>query len=286
MSKDRLTSYAGLGSAAAPASAPSLQYLDYLRRERRSRITVRGWQIGLLVLFLVLWEVLPRLQLLNPLFTSYPSAIWPTFIDLLKESPQQASILKHAWSTLFATVIGFSLATVLGVACAALLWRWYTLYKILDPYLVVANAMPKTAFVPIFYLWLGATLSIYGMSLAISLFITIMIIYTGYRGIDPNKIKLAQTFGATRGQIFRKVIFPGSVPSMFAALKVNVGLSLVGVVVGEFQSANLGLGYLILYGSQIFKLNIVMTSITLLSLLSVALYLVLYYLEALITKGR
>jgi len=113
-----------------------------------------------------------------------------------------------------------------------------------------------------------------------------MVIYTGYRGIDPNKIKLAQTFGATRGQIFRKVVVPGSVPSLFAALKVNVGLSLTGVVVGEFQSASLGLGYLIQYGSQIFKLNIVMTSITILALISVALYVVLYYLETLITRGR
>lgn len=265
---------------------PSAQYLGYLRRERWSRITVRGSQIGVLVVFLILWEMLPRLQLVNPLFTSYPSAIWPTFLELLNESPQQPSILKHAWSTVFATVVGFSLATVLGVACAAALWRWHTLYKILDPYLVVANAMPKTAFVPIFYLWLGATLSIYGMSLSISLFITIMIIYAGYQGVDPNKVKLAQTFGATRGQIFHKVVFPGSVPSLFAALKVNVGLSLVGVVVGEFQSANLGLGYLIQYGSQIFKLNIVMTAITILALVSVALYLVIYYLEALVTRGR
>ena len=112
----------------------------------------------------------------------------------------------------------------------------------LDPYLVVANAMPKTAFVPIFYIWLGATLSIYGMSLAISLFVTVLMIYSGFQGIDPNKIKLAQTFGASKAQILAKVVLPGSVPTFIAALKVNAGLSLVGVVVGEFQSANLGLG--------------------------------------------
>ena len=113
--------------------------------------------------------------------------------------------------------------------------------------------MPKTAFVPIFYIWLGATMSIYGMSLAISLFITILMIYSGFQGIDPNKIKLAQTFGATKGQILTKVVLPGSVPTLIATLKVNAGLSLVGVVVGEFQSASIGLGYLIQYGSQIFK---------------------------------
>src|SRR5437899_1447456 len=122
---------------------------------------------------------------------------------------------------------------VLGTAVAAALWWWWnTLYQVLDPYLVVANAMPKTAFVPIFYIWLGATLSIYGMSLAISLFITILMIYSGFQGIDPNKVKLAQTFGASKGQILTKVVLPGSVPTLIAALKVNGGLSLVGVVDG------------------------------------------------------
>ena len=139
---------------------------------------------------------------------------------------------------------------------------------------------------PIFYIWLGATLSIYGMSLAISLFITILILYNGFREVDPNKIKLAQTFGASRAQIFRKVIFPGSVPTMFAALKVNVGLSLVGVVVGELQSATIGLGYLIQYGSQVFKLNIVMTAVSILAVLSVLLYAMIYFLEAAISRRR
>ena len=171
------------------------------------------------------------------------------------------------------TVVGFTAAMVLGVAIASVLWWWDSLYKVLDPYLVVANAMPKTAFVPIFYIWLGAALSVYGMSLAISLFITILMIYSGFQGVDPNKIKLAQTFGASKAQILAKVVLPGSVPTLIAALKVNAGLSLVGVVVGEFQSANLGLGYLIVYGSQILKMNIVMTAITLLAIVSSLMYL-------------
>ena len=119
-------------------------------------------------MFLVLWEVLPKALIVNPVLTSYPSALWPTFVELLKSTPQQASILTHTWATVLATVLGFTGAMVLGTAVAAALWWWSTLYKVLDPYLVVANAMPKTAFVPIFYIWLGATMSIYGMSLAIS----------------------------------------------------------------------------------------------------------------------
>ncbi len=264
----------------------SLQYQDWLTHERRGRLAVRAAQLAILVVFLVLWEVLPKAHIVNPLFTSYPSALWPTFVELLQETPRQAGILTHAWFTIFATIIGFTAAMVLGVAIAAALWWWNALYKVLDPYLVVANAMPKTAFVPIFYIWLGATLSIYGMSLAISLFIAILMIYSGFQGIDPNKIKLAQTFGATKGQLLTKVVLPGSIPTLIAALKVNVGLSLVGVVVGEFQSANIGLGYLIQYGSQIFKLNIVMTAITILAIVSSVMYLAISWLEAAVMRRR
>src|SRR5215212_208609 len=276
----------GVLAAAQVGPQPSPQYLAWLRRERRGRLTVRAAQLAILVVFLVLWEVLPKAHILNPLLTSYPSALWPTFIELLKSTPQQASILTHTWFTVFATVLGFTAAMVLGTAIAAMLWWWDALYKVLDPYLVVANAMPKTAFVPIFYLWLGATMSIYGMSLAISLFITILMIYSGFQGIDPNKIKLAQTFGASKWQILTKVVLPGSVPTLIAALKVNAGLSLVGVVVGEFQSASLGLGYLIQYGSQIFKMNIVMTAITILAIVSSLMYLAISWLEAAVMRRR
>src|ERR1700729_382614 len=200
-------------SEAALPAAMSKQYGDWLRRERRNRLAVRAAQLAILVVCLILWEVLPRLQIINPLFTSYPSAIWPTFIGMLKASPQQASIQTHTLSTVFATIAGFTAAMIIGTAVAAALWWWNTLYRVLDPYLVVANAMPKTAFVPIFYIWLGATLSIYAMSLAISLFITILVIYNGFQGIDPNKIKPAQTFGASRRQILAKVVLPGSVPT-------------------------------------------------------------------------
>jgi NitT/TauT family transport system permease protein len=247
---------------------------------------VRGAQLAILVVFLVLWEILPKAQIINPFLTSYPSALWPTFLDLLKKTPQQASILTHTWATVLATVIGFTAAMVLGTIIASALWWWSGLYKVLDPYLVVANAMPKTAFVPIFYLWLGASLSIYGMSLAISLFITILMIYNGLQGIDPNKVKLAQTFGASKRQILAKVVLPGSVPTLIATLKVNAGLSLVGVVVGEFQSANLGLGYLIQYGSQIFKMNIVMTAVTILAILSSLLYLAISGIEKAVMRRR
>lgn len=270
----------------ATLASASPQYRNWLQRNRRDQIFVRVTQLAVLLVLLILWEVLPKAQIINPLFTSYPSMLWPTFLELLTATPQQASILSHTLSTVVATVIGFAAAMVLGTTIAATLWWWNSLYKVLDPYLVVANAMPKTAFVPIFYIWLGATLSIYGMSLAISLFVTILMIYSGFQSIDPNKIKLAQSFGASKGQILRKVVMPGSVPTLIATLKVNAGLSLVGVVVGEFQSANLGLGYLIQYGSQIFKMNIVMTAVTILAIVSSVMYLAISWLEAAVMRRR
>ena len=211
----------------------------------------------------------------NPLFTSYPSALWPTFISMLMDG----SLLGHAWSTVFATMVGFALSMIFGIIVAAMIWWSNFAYKVLDPFLVLANAMPKTAFVPIFYVWLGSTYSVYGIAIAIALFITIMMVYNGFQNIDPNKMKLLRTFGATRWQILTKVIIPGSVPTLIATLKISFGLSLVGVVVGEFQSSNSGLGYLILYGSQIFQFNLVMTAITVLAIISGLIYLVIFQLE-------
>jgi NitT/TauT family transport system permease protein len=265
---------------------PSAKYRQWLRRERSGRLNVRFTQLALLMVVLMLWEILPRAQIVNPLFTSYPSVIWPTFLDMLKTTPQQASILVHTWSTLVATFVGFTVAMVIGTAVAAALWWWDSLYKVLDPYLVVANALPKTAFVPIFYIWLGPSLSIYGIALAISLFVTVLMIYSGFQSTDPNKIKLAQTFGASKAQILIKVVLPGSIPTFIAALKVTAGLSLVGVVVGEFQSANFGLGYLIQYGSQIFKMNIVMVAVTILAIVSSLMYLAISWLEAAVMRRR
>lgn len=274
------------GMAATKGATPSPDYAAWLRKERRRHLSIRATQVAILLVFLVFWEVLPRAQIVNPMLTSYPSALWPAFLDLMKDNPQLPNIFVHTWGTVFATVVGFTAAMVIGTVIAAILWWWESLYKVLDPYLVVANAMPKTAFTPIFYIWLGATASIYAMALAISVFITILMIYSGFHGIDPNKIKLAQTFGASRWQILTKVVLPGSVPTMIATLKVNTGLSLVGVVVGEFQSASIGLGYLIQYGSQIFKLNIVMTAITILAIVSSLMYLAIHWLEAAVMKRR
>jgi NitT/TauT family transport system permease protein len=141
------------------------------------------------------------------------------------------------------------------------------------------NAVPKIALVPIFYIWLGDVASIYAMAIAVSVFVTVLMLYTGFQAIDPDKIKLVRLFGASRFKVLTKIVLPGSVPTMLSALKVNIGLALVGVIVGEFQAAKAGLGYLINYGSQIFQMNLVMTAIVVLAGISSVLFLGIQALE-------
>ncbi|WP_230682953.1 ABC transporter permease [Variovorax paradoxus] len=261
--------------AATPAKVPSAAYAKWLARQRREKTLVLASRLLLLAAFFGLWEILAKTKVVNPMLTSYPSALWPTFVDLL----HNGNLLTHTWATFKATVVGFVLSMVFGIAIAAGLWWSRFANKVLDPFLVVANAMPKIAFVPIFYIWLGSEYSVYGMAVAIAIFVTIMVAYEGFQSTDPNKIKLATTLGASRAQVLRMVVLPGSVPTLIAALKMNIGLSLVGVIVGEFQSASEGLGFLIVNGSQVFKLNIVMTAIVVLALMSALMYLVIARVE-------
>ena len=272
-----------IASADAP-DAPSPMYQAFLRRVRLRRWLIVVCQILALALFLAIWEIAPRAHWVNPMLTSYPSAIWPVFVEMLGDPDND--ILYHTWVTLIETVIGFTISMVLGALVAVMLWWWDFLYRVVDPFMVVANALPKIALVPIFYIWLGDTSSIYAMAVAIAIFITILMIYTGFRESDANQIKLIRTFGASKAQILRKVVLPASVPVMIAALKINVGLALVGVIVGEFQAAKAGLGHLIIYGSQIFAMNLVMVSVTILAVISTVMYLMILVVETRVMQLR
>ena len=259
---------------------PSPLYRDWLRRQRREVFIVRGAQLFLVVAFLVLWEIAPRMHWVNPMLTSYPSAVWVSFLSMIAEG----ELGKHVAVTVLETVVSFLLSMAIGTAGAIALWMSDRAQKVLDPFLVVANALPKIALVPIFYLWLGAELSIYGIAVAVAVFITMLMIFTGFQQTDHNKIKLVRTLGASRVQILTKVVLPGNVPTFIAALKANAGLSLVGVIVGEFQSAKAGLGYLIIYGSQIFRMDMVMAAIVILGLMSLVLYMAIQLFERALVK--
>jgi NitT/TauT family transport system permease protein len=258
----------------------SAAYENYLRSLRRRAFSVQLCQIGLVVAILVLWEVAPREGWINPMLTSYPSAVARTFMTMLNDG----TLWVHTQATVMETLIGFVGGMVLGTLCAIVLWWSPYLHRVLDPFIVVLNAVPKIALVPIFYIWLGDVASIYAMAIAVSVFVTILMLYGGFQAIDPDKIKLVRLFGASRFKVLTKIVLPGSVPTMISALKVNVGLALVGVIVGEFQSAKAGLGYLISYGGQIFQMNMVMTAIVVLAVLSSVLFLLIQGLEATVLR--
>jgi NitT/TauT family transport system permease protein len=265
---------------AAGRPARSAAYQAYLSALRRRARAVQLWQSGLIVAALVVWEVAPRAGWINPMLTSYPSAVARTFMSMVADG----SLAVHTWATVAETVAGFTGGMALGVASAMALWWSPFLHRVLDPFIVVLNALPKIALVPIFYIWLGDVASIYAMAIAVSVFVTVIMLYTGFQAIDPDKIRLVRLFGASRVQVLTKIVLPGSVPTMISTLKVNVGLALVGVVVGEFQAAKAGLGYLITYGSQIFQMNLVMTAIVMLAVISSLLFAAIQALEATVLR--
>lgn len=278
-----LTSSSTIASVEASSNkAQSEQYSKWRRQQTRRRWFILATQLAILVVFVLAWEISARQNWINPMLTSYPSAVWAAFMEMLRDG----SLWAHVYITVQETIVSFVISMVIGVMVATLLWLSPFLYSVLDPFIVVGNALPKIALVPIFYIWLGPELSIYGVAIAISVVITILMVYSGFCQTDPAKLKLARTFGATRFQELQKVVLPSNLLTIVAALKANVGLALVGVIVGEFQSSKAGLGYLILYGSQIFKMDMVMMSIVILGVLSLLVYLIIQNIEAALLRRR
>jgi NitT/TauT family transport system permease protein len=243
-------------------------YEQYLKIQKRRLRLIGLSRLAVLAAFLILWELAARWKWIDPMLTSKPSLLLSSFRDLAFHG----SLMHHTWISSLETLIGIVISMLLGTVIAVIFW-WSTFAsKVLEPYIIVLNALPKVALGPIFYIWLGDRYSIYGMAVAISIIVTIIMVESGFREISKTKLKLMESFGATRLQMLLMVLLPASVPNFIATLKVNVGLTLVGVVMGEFLSSKAGLGYLIIYGGQVFQMNLVMVSIMMLALLSVILY--------------
>lgn len=259
---------------------PSPEFRAYKRSLLLRRALIFLVQGLLLIGALLLWQVAADRYWVNPMLTSKPSKVWATLVKLTAAGALQ----RHLGVTLRETLIGFAAGMLIGTAVATLLWWWTPLVRILDPYLVVINATPKVALGPIFYVWLGERNSIYGMAVAVSVVVTIVMVETAFRATDPAKLLLLRTLGATRRQMLTKVVIPSALPTLLAALKVNIGLTLVGVIVGEFIAARAGLGYLIVYGGQVFQMELVMTGIVVLMLISAVLYVAVSWLERLVTR--
>ncbi|MBA2942539.1 ABC transporter permease [Paenibacillus sp. CGMCC 1.16610] len=254
--------------AEIPEKAASVQYAQYLRVQKRRLWAVRLSQLLVLILFLGLWELAANMKWVDSMLTSKPSQIVHSFQELAFHG----DLLKHTWTTAIETFIGIVVSMLFGTLVAVVFW-WSTFAsKVLEPYVVVLNALPKVALGPIFYIWLGDKYSIYGMAMAISVIVTIIMVESGFKEISKTKLKLMESFGASKAQMLRMVLLPASIPNLIATLKVNVGLTLVGVIMGEFLSSKAGLGYLIIYGGQVFQMNMVMVSIAMLALLSIVMY--------------
>lgn len=251
-------------------------YLAALRRRQRC---IRFWQFALLLGFFLFWELSCLVGLSDGFLTSSPSRMARAFWSLCRSG----EVLLHVGTSCLETVVGFLLGTVLGTLIAIAMWFFPTLSRILDPYLVVLNALPKTALGPIFIVWMGAgTGAIITMTLAISLIVTILNMYEGFRTTDREKLRLMATLGATRWQTLHFLVLPANYGTLLNTLKVNVGLSWVGVIMGEFLVSRAGLGYLIVYGSQVFNMDLVMTAVVLLAVAAVVMYRLVLLAEKLI----
>lgn len=247
-------------------SKEHVEYLNLVKKKNR-KITIT--RILLLVFIFAFWEVAGNLGWIDPFLTSTPSRMVKSFVKVYSEG----TLLKHVFITCFETVLGFLLGTILGTLIAILLWWSDFLCKVLDPYLVVLNALPKVALAPIIIFWVGNGISaIIVIALLISIVVTIIGVLSGFNEVDKEKIKLMKTFNSTKFQILKYLIIPSSIPTLISALKINVGLSWVGVIMGEFLVAKEGLGFLIIYGGQISELDMVMMSVVLLSLLAYLMY--------------
>lgn len=253
----------------------------YLRAQKHSRRCVLLAQLLLLAGFFLLWELAARWGWIDSFLVSCPSRIWQTVKNLYVSG----DLFLHVGVSCLETVAGFVLGTLLGAAVAVALWLSPGLYRVLDPYLVVLNSLPKTALGPIFIVWIGAGPSaIIAMTLAISLVVTILEVHNGFLSTDIGKLRLMQTMGATRRQILLKLVLPANFTTLINALKVNVGLSWVGVIMGEFLVSRAGLGYLIVYGSQVFKMDLVMATVLLLALAAAGMYQGILLLEKVLKK--
>lgn len=262
-----------LNSPSKPVSPTQEAFLKkYCKTQRK----VRAWQFFIVASFIAFWEISTRLGIVDSFVFSSPSRVIKSFIEMAADG----SIFYHIGITLAETFISFSLVIIIGILVAILLWWNDTIAKILDPYLVVLNSLPKSALAPVFIVWLGNNMkTIIVAAVSVAVFGSVITLYTNFSNVEEDKIKLIRTLGGGKRDILLKVVIPSNIPSIISVMKVNIGLSLVGVIIGEFLAAKAGLGYLIIYGSQVFKLDWVIMSIVILCILATGLYQLLSYFE-------
>ncbi|HBV67867.1 MAG TPA: sulfonate ABC transporter permease [Clostridiales bacterium] len=259
----------------------SKEHREYLKSVKRDKSFIRTTQILVFVVFIAIWEGAARYKLIDTFLISSPGAISELIFKFIKDG----SLFKHLYVSTTETVAGFFAGTLAGLGIAVLLWWFEKLARITDPYIVILNSLPKTALAPIIILWAGMGFSgIVVTAASISVIVTTMTLYTGFINVENDKIVLLKTMGANKYQILKKVIIPANIPGIMSVIKVNIGLSWIGVIVGEFLVSKAGIGYLILYGSQTFKLDLVMMGVFVLGLIAAVMYFFAAWLEKKVIK--
>lgn len=254
----------------------------YLKRQIIYKWIIIGIQLFFILLFLFLWQILSEKEIINPFIFSSPKRVLETIVKLHKNQ----TLYNHIGITVYETLISFGIGTILGYFIASILWWWRSLYDIFDPFLTVLNSLPKVALGPIIIIWAGAGInSIILMALFISVIITIIHIYQGFKEVDLIKIRLMKSLGASKFQLYSKLMIPATFPNFISTLKVNISLTLIGVIMGEFLVSKEGIGYLIMYGSQVFNLNLVITGIFLLGIVAAIMYYFVCFIEKRLIKN-
>ena len=261
----------------------SKEHLTYLQTVKKKSVWINVSRVAILAIFLCLWELSAQLVWINPFITSSPSRIFKTLGDLY----ESGTLFYHVGTTLWETLAGFFIAVVLGYGIALLLWWSEIARRISEPYFVVLNALPKIALGPLIIIWCGTgSTAIVFMTVLIGLIIAILNMLNGFMETDPNKILLLKSMGATKLQILTKLVVPSSLPSFISMLKINVGMAWIGSIMGEYIVSKAGIGYLIVYGGQVFKLDLVMSAVVILCLLAAGMYALVTLLERLVIKNK
>ena len=260
----------------------SREHLNYLRGIRKKSVLVNVARAAVLLLFLAIWELSAQFEWINPFITSSPSRIVKTIADLYKSG----SLFHHVGTTLWETLAGFAIAVVLGYSIALVLWWSEVTRRISEPYIVVLNALPKIALGPLIIIWCGTgSEAIVFMTVLIGLIVAILNMLNGFMATDKNKLLLLRSMGATKLQILTKLVIPSSLPNFISMLKINVGMAWIGSIMGEYIVSKAGIGYLIVYGGQVFKLDLVMSAVFILCVLAAAMYAFVALLEQLVIKN-
>jgi len=248
----------------------------FLKKYRHKQVFIKFVQIFIAVLVLGIWELFARLGLIDTFITSYPSKVFMTIVNLFKSG----NLFNHIFVTLVETLIAFFITGVISIIVSIILYRSETVSKIVDPYLTILNSLPKVALGPILIIWIGANKrSIVMMAVLISIIVSIQSISVGLKNTNKSRIKILKTFGASEWEILRYAVIPSNYKLIVNTCKINIGLNLIGIVMGEFLTSKSGIGYLILYGSQVFNLDLVMSGIVILLIMSVLLYSIISSIE-------